>query len=195
MARKKQRKVVDKWKLKKWYTILAPESFDRKEIGETVASDPQYLLNRVVKIPLSDLTGQPTQTSMFTFVKFRIKDVKGETAYTDIIGHELSSTYLKTLVRRKRAVVSVVKDVKTKDGKVVRLKVVAVTDSKVPRNTKRNLHHEIVAELEEASKLPFDQLMQEAIFGKINMRIFNRLKQITAMRRVEVRKSELIEQF
>ncbi len=192
---KKQRKVVDKWKLKKWYTVLAPEAFDKKEIGETVASEPELLVNRVVKVPLVDLTGQPSQASMFTFVHFRIKEVKGETAYTDIIGHEILPTYLKTLVRRRKSVIFVVKDIKTKDGKEVRLKVVAITDSKVPRNTKRNLYHEIVAELENAGSLTYEQLMQEVLFGKLNAKIFNRLKQITAMRRVEVKKTELKEAF
>ncbi len=192
MAKKRQRRVVDKWKLKKWYTILAPDSFDKREIGETVASDPELITGRVLKIPLADLTGQPTQTSMFTFVKFRVADVKGESAYTELIGHELSPTYLKTIVRRRKSVVNVVRDVKTKDGKIVRLKVLAVTGSRVTRNTKTNIHHAIVEEIEKLKDMSFDQLMQEVIFGKISTKIFNRLKEITAMKRVDVKKTEVM---
>ena len=36
---KAKSKVVDKWKMKSWYTLVAPEIFDSKEMGQVVSSD------------------------------------------------------------------------------------------------------------------------------------------------------------
>ncbi|HDR05168.1 MAG TPA: 30S ribosomal protein S3ae, partial [Candidatus Marinimicrobia bacterium] len=48
MAKKKTtraaaRKIKDKWKAKKWYSILAPEMFEHVRIGETLADESQKL--------------------------------------------------------------------------------------------------------------------------------------------------------
>ena len=36
-ATKKKARVVDKWKLKSWYKVMAPDIFESREIGELVA--------------------------------------------------------------------------------------------------------------------------------------------------------------
>lgn len=190
----KKTKVIDKWKTKQWYTVLAPQSFDNKEIAEIVSSDEENLKSRVLSLSLAELTGQPSQSSIFTFLKFRVGEVKGKSAYTKLIGHEVSPSYIKTLSRRNRSIINVVKDVKTKDDRNVRLKILAITGSAVSQNTKKNLYNAMMEELKGIpNDYAFDQLMQEVVFGKFASKIFNRLKQITLMRRVEIRKSEVRE--
>jgi small subunit ribosomal protein S3Ae len=192
----KKSKVVDKWKSKQWYTILAPASFDSKEIGEVVSSDEDNLKNRIVSLSLAEVTGQPSQSAIFTSLRFRIGEVKGKSAYTKLIGHEISPSYIKTLSRRNRSIISVVYDIKTKDDQSVRAKILAISGSEISQNTKKNIYHAIMEELKKVgAEYNSDQLMQEIIFGKFASKIFNRLKQITAMRRVEVRKSEVKETF
>jgi small subunit ribosomal protein S3Ae len=191
---KKRKRVVDKWKLKKWYTIIAPSMFDNKVLGETPASDPELVVNRVIEVPFIELSGQRTQSAIFTMVKFRVKEVKGEQAYTELIGHEMANAYVRTLVRRRTSSVFVVKKITTKDGKEVVLKVLAVTDSKVPSNTRTNIYHAIVEELDKINS-NYEQLMKDVLYGNISAQLMNRLKNITAMRKVEIKKSELREQF
>lgn len=192
----KKAKVVDKWKSKQWYTILAPSSFDSKEIGEVVSSDEENLKNRVVSLSLAEVTGQPSQSAIFTSLKFRIGEVKGKSAYTKLIGHEISPAYIKTLSRRNRSIISVVYDIKAKDDQVLRIKMLAISGSEVSQNTKKNIYHAIMEEVKKVgAESTSDQLMQEIIFGKFASKLFNRLKQITSMRRVEVRKSEIKEAF
>lgn len=190
----KKAKVVDKWKSKQWYSVLAPQSFDSKEIAEIISSDEGNLKNRVVSLSLAQITGQPSQSAIFTSLKFRIGEVKGKSAYTKLIGHEISPSYIKTLARRSRSIINVVHDLKTKDDQSVRVKLLAISGSEVSQNTKKNIYNAIMEELKKmSSEHAYDQLMQEIIFGKLASKIFNRLKQITMMRRVEVRKSELKE--
>ncbi|MDD5337435.1 MAG: hypothetical protein PHS02_03035 [Candidatus ainarchaeum sp.] len=190
----KKTKVIDKWKTKQWYNVLAPHLFDNKEIAEIVSSDEGNLKNRIVSISLAEVTGQPSQISIFTSLKFRIIEVKGKSAYTRMIGHEISPSYIRTLSRRNRSLITFVKDVKTKDDQTLRIKILAITGNAVSQNTKKSLHHAIDGEVKKmAEEFSLDQLMQEIVFGRFASRVFNRLKQITAMRRVETRKTELKE--
>ncbi|NYZ76978.1 hypothetical protein H0O02_01540 [Candidatus Micrarchaeota archaeon] len=197
MAGKKKTKVVDKWKMKKWYTVTAPAMFDSRELCEIISSDDKNVTNRIIKRSLMELgIGMSSQMSMFTNLKFRITDVKGTVAGTALIGHEVSPSYLKTFARRGKSLIHEVIGVKTKDGAEVRLKIIAVSDSKVSENTRRNLRKAIHEETKKnAEGLKFDELMQEVVYGRFSSKLFNRLKQITKMKRVEIRKSEKKEAF
>lgn len=197
MAGKKKTKVVDKWKSKKWYTVKAPALFDNKDLCEVITSDEKNLANRIVKRSLMDLgMGSSSQLSMFTNLKFRVNEIKGTSANTVLIGHEVSPAYMKTFARRGKSLIHEVIDVKPKDTGDVRIKIIAVTDARVSENTRRNIRSAIVEETKKhAGELKFDELMQELIYGKFSSKIFSRLKQITKMRRVEVRKSEVKEVF
>ena len=198
LAGKKKTKVVDKWKSKKWYSVHAPPIFESREICEIVSSDDKNIVNRVIKRSIADmgLNVGSHQLSMFTHLNFRISDIKGMTANTALIGHEVSSTYIKTFARRGKSLIHEVIDIKTRDGVDVRIKIIAVTGAKVSENTRRNIRSAIVEETKKvASEMKFDDLMQDLIYGRFSSKIFNRLKQITKMRRVEVRKSEKKEVF
>jgi small subunit ribosomal protein S3Ae len=197
MAGKKV-KAVDKWKLKKWFSVKAPSMFEGKEICEVVASDEKRLLNRIVRTSLLELgvSGAGSQMAMFTTLRFRIKDITGNDANTTIIGHEISPSFIKTFARRGKSLIHQVVDEKTKDNEDLRLKLVAVTGARVSRNTRRNLRNALVEECKKAiTEKTFDEAIQDVIYGRVSSRLFGRLKQITKMRRVEVRKSQRGEVF
>jgi len=197
MAGKKV-KVVDKWKAKKWYSVRAPPLFESKEICEVVAADEDRLVNRVVKASLMELGvgGSAPQMAMFTALRFRIKEVAGNDANTTLLGHEISPSFIRTFARRGRSLIHQVVDEKTKDNENLRLKVIAVTGARVSMNTKRNLRALIVEECKSAVvDKTFDEAIQDVIYGRVSSKIFNRLKQLTKMKRVEVRKSERGELF
>jgi small subunit ribosomal protein S3Ae len=193
----KKVKAVDKWKSKKWYTVKAPQLFDNKELCEIVAADPKRLPNRIIKSSLFELgTGGSSQIAMFTTLRFRIIDVSGVEAQTKLLGHEISPSFIKTFARRGKSLIHQVVDEKTKDGQNLRLKIIAVTGSRVSENTRRNLRSILVEETKKSIvEKPFDEVIQDVIYGRFSSKLFSRLKQITKMRRVEVRKSERGEIF
>ncbi|MEM4165852.1 MAG: hypothetical protein QW153_03000 [Candidatus Bilamarchaeaceae archaeon] len=194
----KKKKVVDKWKTKRWYTILAPAAFEFKPIGEVVSSDESNLINRVVRVSLFELglSNPSSQIAMFTNLSFRITSVSGSNVNTKLIGHEIAPSFIKTFARRGKSLIHQVVDIKTKDNESVRLKLIAVTQSKVSENTRRNIRNALVDDVKKAaSDKTFDELMQDVVYGRFSARLFNRLKQITEMKRVEVRKSERAEEF
>lgn len=191
MAEVKKTKVVDKWKTKSWYAVLAPENFDSKEIGQVVATEDKTLRGRIVRVGLGEITGSFSQANAFTSVKFRISDVKGKTAYTTFLGHELAAGYIKTMLRRRRSIVYQVDDVTSKDGKAIRLKSVAVTTFRVSEGVRAAIRKAVSAELLALSKeMDYQALVQEAVFGRLSSRVYGKLKKITSMRRYEIRKSE-----
>src|SRR5688572_29610924 len=125
-ARTTARKVKDKWKSKAWYAILAPPMFNKVQIAETLAEDPNRVLGRVASTNLSDLTND--FKLMHIKMDFQVHSVNGTNADTRFIGHSLTSDYVRRLIRRNHSKISCVHDVTTKDGAVVRVKPFAVTD-------------------------------------------------------------------
>lgn len=196
MAEVKKTKVVDSWKLKSWYALLAPEIFESREIGQLVADDEATLRNRVIRIGMGDLTGSLSQANAYTAVYFRVTDIKGKTAYTKFIGHELAPSYIKTLLRRRRSIIYQVDDVKSRDGHALRIKSVAVTAFRVSEAVRHDLRETISREVKAAAaEMDLQSLAQEMLYGKFAARIFGKIKAMSPMRRLEIRKSELVETF
>ncbi|MDD2655491.1 MAG: hypothetical protein PHQ80_02380 [Candidatus ainarchaeum sp.] len=183
-------------KHKEWYKVLAPEKYDSKELGEVVASDGKLLMNRVIPVSLGDLTGKYSQSALYTTLNFRVKEVLGKAVHTELIGHSLAPSYMRTFIRRRRTVLHSVVDVNTKDDKQVRLKLISVTRDKISETQRTNLRRAIEEEVLSASKeFSYYELMDEIMYGRFATRVFNKAKVVTPMGRIEFRKSELKETF
>lgn len=183
-------KTVDKWKTKQWYTVFAPEIFDNKEIGEIPTSDEDSLKGRIIRVTLADLIGDISQS--YVTIKFRVTEVKGKSAQTKLIGHELGRGYLRTLVRRGKTIINEVLKVKTKDGVPITIKLSVLTARKVSKRLAADIRAIIRTDISEKGKeMDFSQLEQEIIFGKFPARVFNKIKKLAPIKRVEIRKTEV----
>ncbi len=192
----KKTKVVDKWKMKSWYSLVAPEAFESREIGQLVSSDEANLKNRVIKVGLGDLTGSFSQGTAYTMLYFRVKEVVGKTAKTEFIGHSLVPGYVRTLARRRRSLVSQVDDVVTRDGVEMRIKMLCISGLKVSEGVRTDLRKELSAAIRAIAKsTDSSAFMQELVFGKLSAKLYNAVKKMGPIKRVEVRKSELKESF
>ncbi len=186
-----KRKTIDKWKKKKWYTIFAPEAFDRKELCETVAEKPELLINRTVLVSAGDLTKQAKINHIF--LRFKIDNVQAQKAYTTIVGHEIKDSYLRKFVRRRAAKVQVVREIETADNKKIRIKAVAITMKQVSGPKKASIVKLMQEEIAKSSgKKDYNQLAQELIFGNTASKIFKAISQVAAIKRVEITKSAIL---
>lgn len=196
MAEKSKAKVVDKWKMKSWYTIVAPETFESREIGQLVSSDEANLINRKVKIGLGDMLGSFSQSTAYTSLFFRVSEVKGKAAHTKFIGHELVSGYVRTLARRRRSVMNQVDDVVTKDGVPVRIKSICISGLKVSEAVRSDVRKAISESVRALAKsMDCPMLVQEMVFGKFAAKVYGNVKKIGPIKRVEIRKSQVKETF
>jgi len=194
--KKKKSRVVDKWKMKKWYNIIAPEIFESKQLGQLASADEANIKNRKVRIGLGDMLGSFSHSTAYTVLHFRVKDVKGNSAHMKFIGHELVPGFIRTLARRRRSIMNQVDDVRTKDGVDVRIKTICVSGLRVSEAIRTDVRRAISKSVKElAAATDFPTLVQEMVFNKLSAKIYNSIKKIGPIKRVEIRKSEVKETF
>lgn len=122
---------------KKWFTVLAPEVFKSKEIVDITAYAPEELKGRPVEVNLMQLTGLPKDTQRKLILK--ITDTRGEKAITEPWRYYLIESFIQRSGRRyKEKFINVLK-VKSKDGRNITVKWMALGVKK--------LHHPVRADL------------------------------------------------
>jgi len=190
LARRTQRK-SDARKAKQWYKVLAPEMFGRAPVGETTSYDPDKVVGRVIETTLGDLTNNFSKQN--TKLRFRVDKVAGDSAYTRFVGHEMTTDYIRSLVKRRTSRIDAIVDVTTTDGFEVRVKPSCFTVKRARANqvkSIRELSKQVV--LTKASGLDLNQLIQEVVLGKLSLDIYKEAKAVYPLRRVEVRKTEIV---
>mgnify|MGYP001772650989 CR=1 FL=1 len=186
-----KRVVRDKWKIKKWYEVLAPESFGSISLGSVPSDDPDKLIGRVLETTLYDITGDVTQVHVKLY--FQIIKVEGNTAYTRFKGHELARDYMRSLVRRKSSKIQGIFDIQTKDGYVLRITIVVLTSYRCKTSQKRAIRRAMREYIvQKASELTLDELIHEILKGTVSNEISERARKIYPVRRVEVYKTKLL---
>ncbi len=190
MARKKVQRKLDGWKSKEWYNIEAPVYLNRSIVGNTMAGDPALLIGRNIETTVGELTNDMTKNN--TKVLLRINNVVGETATTDLIGHELTTDYVRSIVKRQTSRIDANVEVKTKDGFVIRVKPTCFTIKRA-RSSQIKAIREMMVEIvkKHASDSDFETFMQEAILGRLSAAIYRQAKFIYPLRRVEIRKTQV----
>jgi small subunit ribosomal protein S3Ae len=190
LARKKVQRKLDGWKSKEWYNIEAPVYLNRSIVGNTMAGDPALLIGRNIETTVGELTNDMTKNN--TKVLLRINNVVGETATTDLIGHELTTDYVRSIVKRQTSRIDANVEVKTKDGFVIRVKPTCFTIKRA-RSSQIKAIREMMVEIvkKHASDSDFETFMQEAILGRLSAAIYRQAKFIYPLRRVEIRKTQV----
>ena len=175
---------------KRWYTILAPEQFDREELGTTFADEPEKVEGRTIDVTLGEITGDAGANN--TKLTFKITEVASDTAYTEFIKHELTRDYLRSLVRRGASKVDANITVLTTDDYRVQLQPAAFTTNKADRSQEQAIRRVMVDIVEEAaSERTYEQLVDSVVEGRLSSAIYGEAKVIYPLRRVEVQKLTL----
>ena len=191
MARRKGR-IKDKWREKRWVTVNAPDSFNNIPIAYVPITDDENALGRVIEITLFDiLKGDPSQHQYKLY--FQIHKVEGEIATTIFKRFEYSKEFLRSLVRRGSSKINFIIDIKTKDGYVFRVKVLALTHR--PLNTSRQHALRIIARdviNKTVPEMTIDQFVQATCYSKINSDIMAAFKRVIKVRHVGLEKVKLI---
>ncbi|HXG74010.1 MAG: 30S ribosomal protein S3ae [Candidatus Nitrosotenuis sp.] len=192
MAKRKGSRVKDKWREKKWVTVIAPESFNNAPIAYIPITDEKKAIGRVVEVTLFDiLKGDPSQYQYKIY--FQINKIEGDKAYSIFKRYEYAKEFLRSLIRRGSSKVNFVMDVSTKDNYLFRLKVIALTHKKL--NTSRKHALRLIAKDVMGKTIPemtIDQFVQATCYGKINSDIMAAAKKVIRMRHVGLEKVKLI---
>ncbi|WP_336136459.1 30S ribosomal protein S3ae [Natronomonas amylolytica] len=185
-----ERSVSKRKQEKRWYTIMAPEIFDRAELGETPAEEPEQVYDRTIETTLGDLQGDQSENN--TKLTFQVTDVGSDTAYTEFIQHELTRDYLRSLTRRGTSKVDAFVTVLTTDDYRLQVQPVAYTTKSADRSQEQEIRQIMVDLVEEAAEeRTFEGLLDSIVEGRLSSAIYNDAKKIYPLRRVEVQKTRL----
>ncbi len=191
MARRKT-KVKDKWREKKWVTVLAPDSFNNVPVAYVPITDDENARGRVLEVTLFDiLKGDPSQHQYKIY--FQIDKVQDDKATSIFKRYEYAKEFLRSLVRRGSSKVSFIIDAETKDGYIFRIKVIALTHRQL--NTSRKHALRLIAKdvIEKTvPKMTIDQFVQATCYGKINSDIMAAAKKLIRIRHVGLEKVKLV---
>ncbi len=191
MARRKGR-VKDKWREKRWITVNAPESFNVVPIAYVPITSDENAIGRVLEVTLYDiLKGDPSQHQYKMY--FQIDKVDGYKASTIFKRFEYSKEFLRSLVRRGSSKINFIIDIKTKDGYIFRVKVIALTHRQL--NTSRKHALRLIAKdvIEKTvPEMTVDQFVQATCYSKINSDIMAAFKKVIRVRHVGLEKVKLI---
>lgn len=176
---------------KQWYEIVAPKMFEERVIGETLASDPKYLMGRRIEVSLLELSRDYSR--FYIKLLFQVANVEGTRAYTTLVGHDTMRERIYRMVQRRLRKVECIQDVTTADGRRIRMKTVFVLIRRVNTSIKgaaREKARELVAQFTKERTL--DELMKAVIMGELQAFVKKECSKIYPVGNIEVRKSEVL---
>ncbi|GAB6055696.1 30S ribosomal protein S3ae [Methanobacterium alkalithermotolerans] len=193
MAKARRRRVRDTWKEKQWYRIISPEGFGEDEIGITPSRDPDFLVKRKVEATMRELAGDFSK--QYVKLKFQVKNVVGDTAHTKFIGHEVTTDYVRSMIRRGSSRIDAPVIVETKEGYKIKLHVLAITTRRA-KSSQQKFMRETIDELLKkiVADKSFTELVEAVVTGKIASEIYHRAKKIYPLKRVEIIKTKVLEE-
>lgn len=193
MAKARRRRVRDTWKEKNWYTIKSPKMFGENEIGTTPSRDPDFLLKRRVEATMRELTGDFSK--QYVKLKFQINNVAGSEATTKFIGHQVTTDYVRSMIRRGTSRVDAPVIVETKDGYKIKVHTLAITIRRAKSSQQKYMRQSIQDHVKEiASEKTFEELTEGIVTGKMASEIYHQAKKIYPLKRVEIIKTKVLEE-
>jgi small subunit ribosomal protein S3Ae len=202
-----KKKAGDPFLKKEWFDIKAPSVFSVRSCGKTLVSRTQgtkiaseELKGRVLELNLADLNQDEDQA--YKKVKLCIEEVQGRNCLTDFHGLTLTRDKLCSLIRKWHTLIEAHADVKTTDGYMVRLFVIAFTkrrgdqvktncyaQSAQIRKIRRKMIDIITAE---AGKVQLRELVKKLIPESIGKEIEKQTQGIYPLKDVLVRKVKIL---
>lgn len=175
---------------KNWFTIQAPDIFDKDEVSETPAEKSSQVQGRTIKEGLNELLDESSKYYMD--VTLKVTDVEGNKAFTEIQGAKCSSEYVSRMISKRSDRFDMVHDVETEDNRQVRIKIVGSTLRKTSSSTLSAVREELESILDEkADSQMYNELMENIFTDNIQEEMRDKAEKIYPFRDLEIRKTEL----
>lgn len=183
--------VTKKAKTKEWYSIIAPKIFGEKQIGKTMTAVPEQLIGRKIILNMIELARNSDK--FFMKVSLKIKRIDGKNAFTELDGTEYLRDYISRMIMRRIRRVDIIEDLKTKDGKSIRVKSIAI----IPRRIKSSIQEKIRSDITDMLKTDLEnstleEFISNLISDEIKLRILSEIRKVYPVRNFEIRKTEIL---
>jgi small subunit ribosomal protein S3Ae len=188
------RTVKDKWRAKQWYKVRAPGLFAHAALGETMATEPESVVGRSLETTMQELGGGGDVGKAHIKLRFSITALTADGyAETRLVGHDLTTDYVRRLARRKRSKIEAVVTVTTKDGVEIILKAVAVGEQRLQSRLQTELRHRFRTILvESAATRTAPEFIRDMLGGELARLIAQGLRTLYPLKKIEIRSSEIL---
>jgi ribosomal protein S3AE len=180
------RKVVDKWKKKKWFNVVSSKIFDKRPLGETPGEKPKNVMGRTFKTTLDVVTGQRAKRDYM--ISFKINDVQGQNAETVVSEFSVNKGTLGRTVRRRNSKVAIVERLPVVGGEAMTT-VAVITERKATNAQKATLREIAKEHLMTLSGKDFELAVQELLLGNFSNELFKKASKICPIKKVIVAKA------
>ncbi|NYT18294.1 MAG: 30S ribosomal protein S3ae, partial [Methanobacteriales archaeon] len=170
-----------------------PKEFGESEIGTTPARDPNLLLQRKVEATMRELSGDFSK--QYVKLRFQISDVAGDTAHTRFMGHQVTTDYVRSMIRRGTSRIDAIMKLETKDGKKLKVHMLAITIKRAKSSQQRYIRETMEKLVKEAAlNKTLNELVEDIIKGKLASSVYHETKKIYPLKRVETIKTRVIDE-
>jgi len=179
-----------KKKAKQWLTIVTPDLFGKKEIGHTLVEEPSDAIGRRLVVSAIDVLDD--YSKYYLKMSFKIVKVENQIAYTDFDGLECTRDYIARMVVRRVRRIDLVIDRKTKDGRLLRIKTIAVAGRRIQSGIQKKIRKRIDEIITEKIKdMTMDEFIKAVVSDKLKNEIKKEVKKVYPLRYFEFRKIEV----
>ncbi|KAL9055139.1 MAG: hypothetical protein Q9162_003716 [Coniocarpon cinnabarinum] len=140
-----KKRTVDPFSRKDWYSVRAPSTFEKTDVGKTLVNRTTGLKNandalkgRIFEVSLADLQNEAEEHS-YRKIKLRVDEVQGRNCLTDFHGLDFTSDKLRSLVRKWQTLIEGNVVIKTSDDYLLRVFVIAFTKRR-PNQVKKTTY-------------------------------------------------------
>jgi small subunit ribosomal protein S3Ae len=207
--KKGSKKISDPFLRKEWYSVRAPNSFTKRDFGQTVATKSagkklarDSLMGRVFEVALGDIKSEKEEEESFRKFKLKVEAVQGFQCLTNFYGMTLSTDKMRSLVRKWHTLIEAHVDVKTTDGYVLRLFCIGFTKKRQNQHKKtsyaqsgqvRTIRRKMVEIMQrEATQSSLHELVKKLIVETIGTEIEKATESVYPLQNVLIRKVKLL---
>ena len=180
-----------KWKGKDWFSISAPDWLGGEKIAETPAMDSVSVADRVLEVPVSELTGDQGKYYMMIGLKAGRPEEDG--VKTRFHSFFCINEYVMRMGRKGLGKVYFFGDVETKDKWLLQVSLIAVLNRRANANIKSKVREFITGlMLSRAKDLNHDEFVKAAMAGVFQMKVKKGASKIYPVRFCEIVKIETL---
>jgi len=201
-----KKRIGDPFAKKEWFNLKAPAPFRNRNVGWTCINKTQgthiaseALKGRVLEASLADLQKDEDQGHKKMYL--RVEEVVGTNAFTNFYGMDLTADRYRSLVRKWQSLIETNVEVKTLDGYILRIFVLAFTKRRQNQLRKTSYAQSKQAKLirkkmsdivTHESNVELKDLVNKFIPDAIAMAIAKECKKIYPLQNIYIRKVKVL---
>lgn len=177
-----------KKKKRNWYEIHASKALRGAFLGETTVYAKEQVVGKRIKLNASTFTNDIKKQNIDAY--FVVTTFTENKANAELIGVSLTNSYVKRLVRRGKTKIEDSFLARSKEGKVLRVKPIAITNSKTDKSITSRIRLELRAMMRKMLKeTASEDFLADVLNQKFQREIKEVLSKIYPLKFIDIRQA------